>query len=100
MSRFPHLGRSPSMDFPPTIIVRSKKENPRKCSVLPLKDRSDLRFFVYPVAAPLDLGNYVRLAAEGPPLSAADRELGVLLLDGSWRAAGDMTRDFAHVPPR
>ena len=23
-----------------------------------------------------------------------------MLLDGSWRRAGDMNRDFAHVPPR
>ena len=39
-------------------------------------------------------------AAEGPALSADDRDRGILLLDGSWRSAGSMTRDFLHVTPR
>jgi pre-rRNA-processing protein TSR3 len=88
------------MDYPPTVIVRHKKENPRKCSVLPLKGRPDVRFFSHPVRVMPDLSGYIRLAAEGPPLTAADAAAGILLLDGSWRSAGDMTRDFAHVPPR
>jgi pre-rRNA-processing protein TSR3 len=46
------------------------------------------------------LEGYVRLAAEGPALSPADRDSGILLLDGSWRWAGAMTRAFEHVPPR
>jgi pre-rRNA-processing protein TSR3 len=46
------------------------------------------------------LEGYVRLAAEGPELTVADAAAGLLLLDGSWRWAGAMTRDFADVPPR
>ncbi len=46
------------------------------------------------------LEGYLRLAADGPPLSAADRDCGILLLDGSWRWADSMTAAFAHVPPR
>lgn len=88
------------MTFPVTYIVRHPKENPKKCSVLPLKGRADLAFLTYPLKQPLDLEGYIRLAAEGPELSAADREAGVLLLDGSWRWAEAMTRAFAHVPPR
>ena len=86
--------------FPPTVIVRHAHENPRKCSVLPLRGRADLVFFGYPVKRPPPLAGYVRLAAEGPELSAADAGCGLLLLDGSWRWAGAMTRDFAEVPPR
>ncbi|MFO0966650.1 MAG: hypothetical protein U0793_13845 [Gemmataceae bacterium] len=85
---------------PPTIVVRDPKENPKKCSILPLKGRPDLLFFTYPAKAKLDLDGYVRLAAEGPELSAADRDAGILLLDGSWRSADKMTRAFEHVPPR
>jgi pre-rRNA-processing protein TSR3 len=85
---------------PITIIVRHPKENPKKCSVLPLKGRPDLLFVGYPVKAPLPLDGYIRLAAEGPPLSDADADRGLLLLDGSWRWAGVMTAAFAHVPPR
>jgi pre-rRNA-processing protein TSR3 len=86
--------------YPPTVIVRHPKENPRKCSVLPLRGRPDLVFLPYPVRQRPPLGDYVRLAADGPELSAADAAAGVLLLDGSWRWAGSMTRDFADVPPR
>jgi pre-rRNA-processing protein TSR3 len=85
---------------PPILIVRHPAESPRKCSVYPLRGRPGVTFLSYPVAHPPDLSGYVRLAAEGPPLSAADAGKGILLLDGSWRWAAAMTRDFEHVPPR
>ncbi len=86
--------------YPPTIIVRHPRENPRKCSVFPLRGRADLTFLPYPVRERPPLEGYVRLAAEGPPLTAADSGAGLLLLDGSWRWAAAMTRAFADVPPR
>jgi pre-rRNA-processing protein TSR3 len=86
--------------FPPTVIVRHSHENPRKCSILPLKGRPDLLFLNHPVKERPPLEGYVRLAAEGPGLSAADTGCGLLLLDGSWRWAAAMTRDFEDVPPR
>ena len=88
------------MGPPVTIIVRHPKENPRKCSVVPLKGRADVLFLGYPVAHIPPLEGYVRLAADGPELSEADCERGILLLDGSWRWADAMIADFAHVPPR
>jgi pre-rRNA-processing protein TSR3 len=89
-----------SLLYPPTVIVRHSHENPRKCSILPLRGRPGLVFLNYPVADRPALEGYVRLAADGPPLSAADAAAGLLLLDGSWRWAASMTRDFAEVPPR
>lgn len=86
--------------YPITIIVRRRKENPKKCSVIPLKGRADVQFLSYPVKNPPELAGYIRLAAEGPPLSSADRECGVLLLDGSWRAADSMIANFLDVPAR
>lgn len=94
------LYNSITMAVPITIIVRHPKENPKKCSVLPLKGRPDIAFLNYPVKEPPSLEGYIRLAAEGPTLSDDDRDCGILLLDGSWRWAGSMTRDFAHVSPR
>lgn len=88
------------MDYPPTIIVRHPKENPKKCSVIPLKGRADVVFLNYPARQPPELAGYVRLAAEGPELSASDAAGGILLLDGSWRWAEAMERDYRHVPPR
>ncbi|HEV3258574.1 MAG TPA: hypothetical protein VG013_16990 [Gemmataceae bacterium] len=86
--------------FPVTVVVRSAHENPRKCSILPLRGRSDLLFLPYPLAEPPPLAGYVRLAAEGPELSAADASYGLLLLDSSWRRAEGMNRQFAYVAPR
>src|SRR5262245_5001641 len=95
------MARAGDSRMPPiTIIVRHPKENPRKCSVWPLRGREDLRFLTFPVKQPLDLTGYIRLAAEGPPLSEGDGESGLLVLDGSWRWAEAMTKAFAHVPPR
>src|SRR5262249_32155530 len=85
---------------PPTIIVRHPKENPRKCSILPLRGRPELVFLTYPVKALPPLEGYIRLAADGPELSVADAGKGVLLLDGSWRWADSMNRAFLEVPPR
>jgi pre-rRNA-processing protein TSR3 len=89
-----------SQPFPITVIVRHPKENPRKCSVLPLRGRPDLVFLKHPVTNAPNLEGYIRLAADGPELSPADAAAGVLLLDGSWRWAEAMHRDFQDVPAR
>jgi len=91
--------------YPPTVIVRNARENPRKCSILPLKGRADLIFVGYAPGKPqatnhISLEGYVRLAAEGEPLSERDAGAGILLLDGSWRWAGVMNRDFLDIPAR
>lgn len=90
----------PMLTAPITTIVRSPRENPRKCSVLPLRDRADVQFLSYPALNPPSFEGYVRLAADGPELSAADRAHGILLVDGSWRASNKMVTHFAAVPPR
>lgn len=86
--------------YPLTVIVRHSRENPRKCSILPLRGRADMAICPYPVKKRPNLEGYVRLAVEGPELTLADAECGLLLLDGSWRWAEAMTRDFVDVPPR
>ena len=89
-----------ALAYPATVIVRNARENPRKCSILPLRGREDLIFVGYPLGKPLPLEGYIRLAAEGEPLSERDAKAGVLLLDGSWRWAAVMSRDFLDVPGR
>jgi pre-rRNA-processing protein TSR3 len=88
------------LSYPVTVIVRHSHENPRKCSILPLRGRADIVICSYPVKQRPNLEGYVRLAAEGPELSRADAGCGVLLLDGSWRWAESMTREFIDVLPR
>jgi pre-rRNA-processing protein TSR3 len=86
--------------YPPTVIIRSLRENPKKCSVLPLRGRADLVFLNYPVTRPPLLHGYVRLAAEGEELSPGDADRGLLLLDASWRWADTMNQTFSAIPPR
>jgi pre-rRNA-processing protein TSR3 len=86
--------------YPPTVIIRSPRENPKKCSVLPLRGRADFIFISYPVTRPPLLDHYVRLAAEGEELSNADADRGLLLLDASWRWADAMNQTFSTIPPR
>jgi pre-rRNA-processing protein TSR3 len=86
--------------YPPTVIVRHAHENPKKCTILPLRGRSDVLFLNHPLRQRPALEGYVRLAADGPPLTVADADRGILLLDASWRWAAAMTRDFEDVPPR
>ena len=103
--------------FPPTVIVRDSRENPKKCTIVPLRGRPDLVFLSYPAKLQnvsnetesrtsdfgfriSDLKGYVRLAPEGPELSLGDARSGLLLLDGSWRRADVMIRTYQHIPPR
>ena len=88
------------MSVPQTIIIRHRKEIRSKCTIWPLRGREDIRIVHYPVRTWPDLTGYIRLAAEGPPLSLADVERGLLLLDGSWRWAGVMEKHVLAVEPR
>jgi pre-rRNA-processing protein TSR3 len=92
--------RPESSAFPPTVIVRDPRENPKKCTILPLRGRSDLIILSYPASSGPDFAGYVRLAPEGPELSPADASSGLLLLDGSWRRAQAMTKAYQHIPTR
>ena len=78
--------------YPPTIIVRHRKENLHKCSLRGLENRSDCLFYRYPRREPLSLRGYLVLSLEGPPLSLADRDRGILLLDATWRHLQPMLR--------
>lgn len=86
--------------YPQTIVVRHPKENPRKCSILPLRERSDMVVLTLPLKQRPNLAGYLRLAAEGPEFRPADADSGLLVLDGSWRWVEAMSKSFADVPPR
>jgi pre-rRNA-processing protein TSR3 len=86
--------------YPVTYIIRHTHENPRKCTILPLKGLKDLVFLMHPVLQRPDLAGYIRLAADGPELTEADVGSGILLIDASWRWAHSMTRQYLDVPPR
>jgi pre-rRNA-processing protein TSR3 len=85
--------------FPPTYLIRHRKENLKKCSLSGLETAPTLRFLTYPVAGDLpDISPYLLLAIDGPPLTSADASRGLLLLDATWRYAERM-RAFIEGHP-
>ena len=80
--------------FLPTIILRHRKENLKKCTLRALEDRPDFRFFTYPYDSLPDLSSYVLLTLDAPPLTAADRNKGLFLIDGTWRYAALMEKQL------
>jgi pre-rRNA-processing protein TSR3 len=86
--------------YPPTIIVVHPKERRSKCSVEPLRSRTDFVFVRFPDPVSLPLSNYVRLGIGGEVLSAADAQAGLLVLDGTWKLAQRMEPFYADLPVR
>lgn len=80
--------------FSPTIILRHHRENLKKCSLRGLETRCDYQFFTYPNDALPDLSHYFLLTLDAPPLSETDREMGIFLIDGTWRYAEVMERQL------
>lgn len=76
--------------FPPTIILRHRKENLKKCSLRGLEGREDFIFYTYPVHTLPDISDYIMLSLDAPPLTAGDADRGLFILDGTWRYADRM----------
>ncbi len=85
---------------PPTVIVVHPRERRSKCSVEPLRTRSEFVFTTFPQIVPIDLTCYVRLGIGGRLLSSEDADRGLLLLDGTWRLAARMEPFYSHVEVR
>jgi pre-rRNA-processing protein TSR3 len=84
----------------PTVLVVHPREKRRKCTLEPLRGTPGFVFWKFPRRGPQPLAGYVRLALEGPLLTPADRPGGLLILDGTWKRAAVMEREFHAVPPR
>lgn len=76
----------------PTIILRHRKENLKKCSLRGLESREDFRFLRYPCTALPNLAGYCLLTIDAPLLSQEDAALGLFLIDGTWRYAEKMEK--------
>lgn len=87
-------------DFPPTIVVVHPRERRSKCSVNHLRGRAGFLFRKYPARDGEPLDAYVRLGFGGPIVGPDDADCGLLVLDGTWRWAERMERDYAEVPVR
>lgn len=76
------------------MILRHRRENLKKCSLRGLEKRDDLIFYTYPIHQLPDLSGYILLKVGAPPLSAEDRDRGLLLIDGTWRLAETMEKQL------
>jgi pre-rRNA-processing protein TSR3 len=82
--------------FPPTIILRHRRENLKKCSLHGLESHTDMHFLTYPKDPLPDLKNYLVLSLVGPVLSPEECSFGLFLIDGTWRHAEKMAKS---LPP-
>jgi pre-rRNA-processing protein TSR3 len=82
--------------YPPTIVIRHRKENLKKCSLRGLERRPDFLFFRYPLQESLPrLDNYILLSLDTEEeLSVQDGAMGLLLLDATWRYAYKMSEQI------
>lgn len=78
--------------FPPTVVIRHRLENLKKCSLSGLESRSDFIFIKYPYATLPALNHYILLNLDAPPLTIADQAYGLLILDATWRYAEKMMK--------
>ncbi|MBS4163500.1 Uncharacterized protein PRO82_000803 [Candidatus Protochlamydia amoebophila] len=82
--------------FPPTVIIRHRLENLKKCSLRGLETRKDFVFLKYPYEKLPDLQGYIILSVNAPPLTNEDCNKGLLVLDATWRYARKMIRPFEN----
>ncbi len=77
-----------------TVILRHRRENLKKCSLTGLERRSDLQFYTYPIDPLPDCSSFLLLKVGAPPLTTADRDRGLFLIDGTWRLAQIMEQQL------
>jgi len=69
----------------PTTVIRHPKERISKCSLRFLHDRPEMTFHRARPGFTFDATDFVLLAVDAEPLSEADNEHPLLLLDSTWR---------------
>jgi pre-rRNA-processing protein TSR3 len=84
--------------FPPTVVIRHRLENLKKCSLRGLETRPDFIFLTYPYQTLPSLENYIVLTLDAPPLTEADASHGLLILDATWRYAAKMFKPLENQP--
>jgi pre-rRNA-processing protein TSR3 len=94
-------GESSSSAGLETVIVVHPKERRSKCTILPLRGTTGLRFARSTAErATGSVEGYLRLDVNAPPLTPADADRGLLLLDGTWRWVEDLAVPFGHLETR
>ena len=67
------------------LIVHDPREPAKKCSLTPLRGMPGVRFVPLRSGQRVDAGRRIWLHPDGEELSQADRGIGLLLVDCTWR---------------
>ena len=82
------------------LILRDPRESVRKCSLTPLRGLPGVRFVEYRPDRRIDASGRFLLDPEGDELTEADRDLGLFLIDCSWRRVSQLLATVDGDPPR
>ncbi len=89
------------------LILRHYKENPRKCSLQPLRYDPRFHFLKFALNRTIDATGFTLLEIDAPLLTPADASRPLLILDSTWRylpkmrkaLTGDFTpRSLPQIP--
>lgn len=69
----------------PTVIIRHRKENLKKCSLRGLESDKNFSFYTYPKDILPDLSSYLLLKMDSPIISEKDSQKPILLIDSTWK---------------
>jgi len=85
---------------PQVLIIIRRGEDRAKCTIQPLRGTPGLDFMPYPLRQMPDLSRHLLLAPDAPPLTPADADRPLLLLDANWRHAEKMRKAVEPVEAR
>lgn len=74
------------------LIVHDPREPAKKCSLTPLRGMAGLRFVPMSGGRRVEVGRRIWLHPEGDELGPADRGIGLLLVDCTWRRLSKLSR--------
>ena len=74
------------------LIVHDPREPANKCSITPLRGMAGVRFVPMRGNKRVDAGSRIWLHPDGEELGPADRGLGLLLIDCTWRRLATLSK--------
>jgi pre-rRNA-processing protein TSR3 len=74
------------------LIVHDPREPAKKCSLTPLRGMAGVRFVALRGGKRVDAGRRIWLDHEGDELGPADRGIGLLLIDCTWRRVSKLSK--------
>lgn len=74
------------------LIVHDLREPAKKCSISPLRGMEGVKFAPVHGGKRVDAGRRIWLHPDGDELSPADRGIGVLLIDCTWRRVSKLSQ--------